>query len=83
MARGHPGLEVRGRDSGGLATLVAFTAKAVAHAIRVHLPAAPPALRLLVGGGGARNPALMTALAGALETAQVASFDSPRRWRSR
>ncbi|MFP8876426.1 MAG: anhydro-N-acetylmuramic acid kinase, partial [Myxococcota bacterium] len=69
------------RDQGGdeddlLATLVAFTAAAVAHAVRVHLPAAPPDLRLLVGGGGARNPALMAALAGALDAVQVASFDS-------
>ena len=41
----------------GAATLVAFTAGAVAAA---SLPAPP--LRWLVGGGGRRNPAIMTAL---------------------
>jgi anhydro-N-acetylmuramic acid kinase len=44
-----------------LATLVAFSAEAVARACRDFLPAAPE--RLIVGGGGARNPALMEALA--------------------
>ncbi|MGD9539149.1 MAG: anhydro-N-acetylmuramic acid kinase [Alphaproteobacteria bacterium] len=47
----------------GAATLVAFTAAAVARALR-HLPAPP--LRWLVTGGGRRNPALMAALAESL-----------------
>ena len=45
----------------GAATLVAFTAAAVA---ATKLPAAP--LRWLVGGGGRHNPAIMTALRGVL-----------------
>ncbi len=45
----------------GAATLVAFTAAAVA---ATRLPAAP--LRWLVGGGGRHNPAIMAALRGAL-----------------
>ncbi|MFQ5785024.1 MAG: anhydro-N-acetylmuramic acid kinase [Alphaproteobacteria bacterium] len=47
----------------GAATLVAFTAAAVARAI-AHLPAPPK--RWLVGGGGRRNPALMAGLSRAL-----------------
>ncbi|HVN36602.1 MAG TPA: anhydro-N-acetylmuramic acid kinase [Myxococcota bacterium] len=49
-----------------VATLCAFTAEAVAHACRTHLAGADSLDRLLVGGGGARNPALMQALASAL-----------------
>ncbi|RAI57806.1 anhydro-N-acetylmuramic acid kinase [Roseicella frigidaeris] len=48
----------------GAATLVAFAAVCVAAAAR-HFPQAP--LQWLVAGGGRRNPALMRALAGALE----------------
>ncbi|MDO9711949.1 anhydro-N-acetylmuramic acid kinase [Paracraurococcus lichenis] len=48
----------------GAATLVAFAAVCVAAAAR-HLPEAP--LQWLVCGGGRRNPAMMQALAGALE----------------
>jgi anhydro-N-acetylmuramic acid kinase len=48
----------------GAATLVAFCACAVAAAAR-HFP--EPPLQWLVTGGGRRNPALMRALAGALE----------------
>jgi anhydro-N-acetylmuramic acid kinase len=44
-----------------LATLVELTAAAVANAARDFLPGAPE--RLLVGGGGAKNPASMAALA--------------------
>jgi anhydro-N-acetylmuramic acid kinase len=49
----------------GAATLVAFCAVCVAAAAR-HFP--EPAGLWLVGGGGRRNPALMQALSGALET---------------
>jgi len=49
-----------------LATLVAFTAEVVAHAVREHLAGVESLDRLLVGGGGARNPTLMHALADAL-----------------
>jgi len=48
----------------GAATLVAFAAVCVAAAAR-HFPARP--LQWLVGGGGRRNPAMMRALAGALD----------------
>lgn len=48
----------------GAATLVAFTAAAVARAA-VHFPA--PATRWLVTGGGRRNPAMMAELARRLE----------------
>lgn len=48
----------------GAATLTAFTARAVAMAAR-HLPAPP--LQWLVCGGGRHNPALMSALAEALQ----------------
>jgi anhydro-N-acetylmuramic acid kinase len=49
----------------GAATLVAFSAICVAAAAR-HFP--EPAGLWLVAGGGRRNPALMKALSGALET---------------
>jgi anhydro-N-acetylmuramic acid kinase len=49
-----------------LATLVAFSAEAVAHACRTHLPGGAKVERVLVGGGGARNGALMQALRDAL-----------------
>lgn len=52
-----------------VATLVEFTAAAVGRAARDFLNAAPE--RLLVGGGGAKNPALMTALARQLPGARV------------
>lgn len=48
----------------GAATLVAFAAVCVAAASR-HFP--DPPLQWLVAGGGRRNPAMMQALAGALE----------------
>jgi len=44
-----------------VATLTAFCAEAVARACRDFLASEPPA-RVLVGGGGARNPALLRAL---------------------
>jgi anhydro-N-acetylmuramic acid kinase len=60
-----------------LATLVAFTAEAVARAYRDHLARAGARLdRVLVGGGGARNPALMAALRAALGGAPVEPFDA-------
>jgi len=56
-----------------VATLVAFTAEAVAQACRDFLGGAPA--RLLVCGGGARNPALMDALATALPGSCVEPTD--------
>ena len=51
-----------------LATLTAFTADAIGLAWREHLARAGGSLaRVLVGGGGARNPALLAALGRALE----------------
>jgi len=57
-----------------VATLVAFTAEAVARACR-DFCAGPPE-RLLVCGGGARNPAQMAALAAALPGARVEPTDA-------
>jgi len=63
-----------GRDADDLvATLVAFTAEAVARACRDFLAGAPR--RLLVCGGGARNPAVMDALAAALPDSRVEPTD--------
>ncbi len=52
-----------------LATLVALTAMTVAEALIPHNPA-----RVLVSGGGVRNPTLMAALAAALAPAEVTPF---------
>ena len=52
-----------------IATLVEFTAAAVGRAARDFLSGSPE--RLLVGGGGARNPALLSALARHLPGARV------------
>jgi anhydro-N-acetylmuramic acid kinase len=59
-----------------VATLVAFTTEAVGRACREHLPGAGGALRLLVGGGGAANPAMMAGLQRTLPEAIVEPFDS-------
>jgi anhydro-N-acetylmuramic acid kinase len=64
-----------GRDADDLvATLVAFNAEAVARACRDFLGGAPE--RLLVCGGGARNPAQMDALAAALPASRVEPTDA-------
>jgi anhydro-N-acetylmuramic acid kinase len=60
-----------------IATLTAFTAEAVAHACRAHLHAEGQIDRVLVGGGGARNPAALEALREALPGVAVERFD---RW---
>ena len=57
-----------------LATLVAFSAEAVARACRDFLPAPPQ--RLIVGGGGARNPAVMAALAERMPGVAVDPMDA-------
>src|SRR5690606_25736898 len=59
-----------------LATLVAFTATSVAHALRDFCGGAGAVARLLVGGGGVRNPALMDALRRALPGVAVEPFDA-------
>lgn len=59
-----------------VATLVAFTAHSIEHACRVHLGAGSSVDRLLVGGGGARNPAVMAALGAVLPTASVDPFEA-------
>jgi anhydro-N-acetylmuramic acid kinase len=59
-----------------VATLVAFTAEAVARACREFLAGASEIDRMLVGGGGSANPALMGALAAALPETEVQPFDS-------
>ena len=58
-----------------VATLVAFTAQSIAHAARVHLGGASVG-RLVVGGGGARNPAVMNALGSAMPGVPVVSMDA-------
>ena len=58
-----------------LATLVAFTAEAVGHTCRTHLGGVRVD-RILVGGGGARNPQSMAALARAVPGAEVVPFDA-------
>jgi anhydro-N-acetylmuramic acid kinase len=68
-AAGRPGDDL-------LATLVAFTAEAVARACAELLPTRAPVERLLVGGGGARNPALLAELTRALEPTRVETFDT-------
>ena len=68
--------QARGRSLEDLlATLVAFVAAAVGEAAERFLPAGPVA-RLLVGGGGARNPTLMAALAAGGPAAHVEPFDA-------
>jgi anhydro-N-acetylmuramic acid kinase len=66
----------RGRPADDLvATLVAFSAEAVALAARDLLDGSPID-RLLVGGGGARNPELVRALAARFEEVPVEPFDA-------
>ncbi len=59
-----------------VATLLAFSAEAVGHACREHLPGKARVARLLVGGGGARNPAFLKALGKAVPGAVVEPFDA-------
>jgi anhydro-N-acetylmuramic acid kinase len=58
-----------------VATLVAFTVESIARATRDHLEGGPVE-RLLVGGGGARNPFVMAELARALPEATVQPLDA-------
>jgi len=60
-------------DDDLVATLTAFTAQAIARAQRNFIDG--PVERLLVGGGGVENPALMEALEAALPGVPVAAFD--------
>lgn len=65
-----------GRDPDDLvATLAAFTCEAVARACNDFLADASKIDRLLVGGGGARNPALLAGLAQRLPGVAVEPFD--------
>lgn len=57
-----------------VATLTEFTIESIARACREHLPALPE--RLLVGGGGARNPVLVKGLSRALSDCAVEPFDA-------
>jgi len=66
-----------GREPDDLvATLVAFSVEAVRRACEEHLGARGSLERLLVGGGGARNPSLLEALAAALQGVPVEPFDA-------
>ena len=65
-----------GRSADDLvATLVAFSAEAVVLAWRAFLDGSPID-RLLVGGGGARNPELIRALSARFENIPVEPFDA-------
>jgi anhydro-N-acetylmuramic acid kinase len=67
--------EAGGRPADDLvATLVAFSAEAVRRACRDFLPGRVE--RVLVGGGGAENPALMQALTARFDGAPVEPFDA-------
>ena len=59
-----------------VATLVAFTVEAVRRACDELLGARGVVDRLLVGGGGARNPVVMESIADALPGVPVEPFDS-------
>jgi anhydro-N-acetylmuramic acid kinase len=67
-------------DDDLVATLVAYTVESVALACRELVPRAlgneAPLARLLVGGGGAANPAIMRGLAEALPSVHVEPFDA-------
>jgi anhydro-N-acetylmuramic acid kinase len=63
----------KGRAEDAQATLVALTARTLADAIRTHCEAAQ---EVLVCGGGAKNGALLRALAGELPGVTVAPTDS-------
>jgi anhydro-N-acetylmuramic acid kinase len=67
----------RSRDPDDLvATLAAFTVEAVRRACAELLGPGARVDRVLVGGGGAENPALMQGLARALPEARVEPFDA-------
>jgi anhydro-N-acetylmuramic acid kinase len=67
-------------DDDLVATLAAYTVESVALACLELVPRTlgveQPLARLLVGGGGAANPALMTGLATALPAVTVEAFDA-------
>jgi len=63
-------------DDDLVATLVEFTAHSVARACRDFLADPSEIDRLLVGGGGSANPALMRALAESLPGVAVEPFDA-------
>jgi anhydro-N-acetylmuramic acid kinase len=64
-----------GSNDDALATATEVTARTVAQAIREHTPAGIAWREVLVGGGGARNGALMEALGRALAPAEVRPTD--------
>jgi anhydro-N-acetylmuramic acid kinase len=59
-----------------VATLVAFSVEAIRLACRDFLSTGAAVERLLVGGGGAENPAMMASLARALSPARVEPMDA-------
>jgi anhydro-N-acetylmuramic acid kinase len=68
--------EWRGEADDLVATLVAFTAEAVARACDRFLGAEGRIDRVLVGGGGVENPAVMAALAQAMRGVPVERFEA-------
>jgi len=59
-----------------VATLVEFTAASVAMACRDLLPGGDPVARVLVGGGGAENPAMLDALRARMPDATIEPTDA-------
>ena len=59
-----------------VATLVEFTARSFSQACREHLPDRGDIDRVLVGGGGAANPALMKRLRTALPDVNIERFEA-------
>jgi anhydro-N-acetylmuramic acid kinase len=71
------GWQSQGRDPDALvATLVAFTSRALAMACNDFLERSSKPDRLLVGGGGARNPAVLDALRRDLPGVPVETFEA-------
>lgn len=71
--RAHAGVLDRLSLEDGCATLAAFTASAIAAALRSHLPAGA---EVVVSGGGAENPAILGALEAALSPARIVRSDA-------
>ena len=63
-----------GSENDAVATATALTVESVARALEQFTPA-PPDAELVISGGGARNPVLVTALAARVRPRPVLSFD--------
>jgi anhydro-N-acetylmuramic acid kinase len=63
-------------DDDLIATATALTARSVGAAVRNFLGTRAPLAEIVVGGGGARNLALLEALARAIPGAKISTFDA-------